>query len=49
VTWKDLIPENSQASTQIDLNRNDAEIMVTALLTAISEFDRQVEAEKSTT
>lgn len=49
LTWKSLNPELVTASTQLMLNRDDAESIVTGLLTAINEFDRQEEEERSAT
>jgi len=53
-TWKDPLPfiSGRHASTEIFCGREEAEMMVTALISGITEFDRQVaerEAEEKAT
>ncbi len=47
LTWKSTLPAFVTPSTKLYLNRADAEVLLTALLTAISEFDRQEKEERS--
>jgi hypothetical protein len=44
-TWKSASPELVDASTSLILGREDAELIVVALMSAIAEYDRQ-EAEE---
>jgi hypothetical protein len=42
-TWKEPFPHLSRASTEMHLGREEAEMMVVALMEGIKEFDKQVE------